>query len=269
MWRNICAVRTVNDFKTISSYRLVGKDQYELVAPGGEIASGTLGEEKYSNKADTYGLMLAIDRRDFINDDLGAITTVPRKLGRGSGLKINDIFWTIFLNNAAFFTFGNKNYILGANTNLGIDGLTLGETTFMDQVDTDGKPVGIMPQVLLVPTAISTTAAQLYKSLEMRDTTANTKTTTSNPHQGKYRVEVSRYLGNATYPGSSGKAWYLLADPNDLPVIEVAFLNGQESPTIETAEADFNILGVKMRGYHDFGVALQDPRGGVKAKGEV
>jgi len=45
----------------------------------------------------------------------------------------------------------------------------------------------------------------------------------------------------------------------DLPVIEVAFLNGQESPTIETAEADFNVLGIQMRGYHDFGVNLQDP----------
>jgi len=49
----------------------------------------------------------------------------------------------------------------------------------------------------------------------------------------------------------------------------VAFLNGQESPTIETAEADFNVLGVQMRGYHDFGVALQDFRGGVKNKGEA
>ena len=49
----------------------------------------------------------------------------------------------------------------------------------------------------------------------------------------------------------------------------MAFLNGQESPTIETAEADFNQLGIKMRGYHDFGCALQDPRGGLKSKGEV
>jgi len=37
----------------------------------------------------------------------------------------------------------------------------------------------------------------------------------------------------------------MLADANDLPVIEVAFLNGQEGPTIETAEADFNVLGVQ------------------------
>jgi hypothetical protein len=49
----------------------------------------------------------------------------------------------------------------------------------------------------------------------------------------------------------------------------VAFLNGQESPTIETTDADFKELGVQMRGYHDFGVALQDYRGGVKAKGEA
>jgi hypothetical protein len=52
-------------------------------------------------------------------------------------------------------------------------------------------------------------------------------------------------------------------------LIEVAFLNGQEAPTIETADADFNVLGVQMRGYHDFGVALQDPRAAIKCKGEA
>ena len=78
-----------------------------------------------------------------------------------------------------------------------------------------------------------------------------------------------RYLANARYTGNSAKAWYLLSDPNDLPVIEVAFLNGQEAPTIETAEADFSMLGVQMRGYHDFGVNLQDNRAGVKSKGEA
>ncbi|MCL4743269.1 MAG: hypothetical protein KJZ54_13825 [Phycisphaerales bacterium] len=268
-WRSVTAVRNVSDFKTVTSYRLVGKDQYELVAPGGELKHGTLGEESYTNKADTYGLMLSIDRRDIINDDLGAITAVPRKLGRGSGLKINDVFWTTFLNNAAFFTAGNNNFISGADTALSIDGLTKAEVTFMDQVDGDGKPIGVMPAVLLVSTALSAIGTQLFKSVELRDTTASTKYPVSNPHQGKFRVEVSRYLGNTVYAGSSTKAWYLLADPGDLPVIEVAFLNGQESPTIETAEADFNKLGVQMRGYHDFGVALQDPRGGVKSKGEA
>ena len=130
-------------------------------------------------------------------------------------------------------------------------------------------PVGIMPAILLVPTSLSAIGTMLFKSLEIRDTTTNTKYPVANPHAGKFRVEVSRYLANAQYAGSSDKAWYLLADPTDLPVIEVAFLNGQESPTIETAEADFNVLGIRMRGFHDFGVSLQEPRGGVKMKGEA
>jgi hypothetical protein len=268
-WRNICAIRSVTDFKTVTSYRLIGKDQYEQVQPGGEIKQGTLGQEVYTNKADTYGLVLSIDRRDIINDDLNAITTVPRKLGRGSGLKINDVFWTTFMNNAAFFAVGNKNYVAGADTVLSIDGLTKADVAFNDQVDNDGKPIGIMPAIILVPTALNAIGTQLYKSLEIRDNTANAKGPIGNPHVGRFRVEVSRYLANAQYTGNSAKAWYLLAEPVDLPVIEMAFLNGQESPTIETAEADFNQLGIKMRGYHDFGVALQDPRGGLKAKGEA
>ena len=85
-----------------------------------------------------------------------------------------------------------------------------------------------------------------------------------NPHQGKFRLETSRFLDNPTIPGGSDKAWFLLADPADLPAIEVVFLGGQEAPTIETADADFATLGIQLRGYHDFGVAKQDPRAAVK-----
>jgi hypothetical protein len=49
----------------------------------------------------------------------------------------------------------------------------------------------------------------------------------------------------------------------------VAFLNGIDKPTVEQADADFNTLGIQLRGYYDFGVALQDFRGGVKVTGEV
>ena len=52
-----------------------------------------------------------------------------------------------------------------------------------------------------------------------------------------------------------------------LSTIEVAFLNGVETPTVETADADFNLLGIQMRGFHDFGVSKQEFRGGVKMAG--
>lgn len=58
--------------------------------------------------------------------------------------------------------------------------------------------------------------------------------------------------------------WYLVGDPAGLPLIEAAFLDGKQVPYIESMEADFNTLGVQMRGYYDFGVSVQDIRGGLK-----
>ena len=268
-WRDVAAIRSVRDFKQVSSYTLTGGFVYEELPPGGELKHATVGEAAYTNQAKTYGRMFGIDRRDLINDDLDALTAVPRRLGRGGALKLNDVFWSVFLNNALFFVAANNNYAEGANTSLGIDSLTQAEQLFLDQTDPDGHPLAVAPVILLVPNALYVPATQIMNSTELRDPSSTKKTPVSNPHSGKFRPVRSSYLSNPKYTGNSGKAWYLLADPNDMPVIEVAFLNGQQQPTVESADADFNSLGIQMRGYHDFGVALQEPRGGVKMKGEA
>ena len=274
-WRAISRIRPVSDFKTNTVYRLTGNLKYEQVAPTGELKHGDLSEMEYTNKADTYGKMLSISRQDLINDDLGAVSDIPRMLGRGGGLKLNDVFWTEYMDNSAFFASGNNNYITGATagdtteSRLSVDGLTRAVRTFRDQTDSEGEPLGVEPRLLLVPNRLEYPAKQLYTSSEIRDTTATTKAPVGNVHAGLFQPVVSSYLGNSSYTGYSTVAWYLLASPDDLPVIEVVALNGQEMPIIESADADFNVLGIQMRGYHDFGVALQEYRGGVKAKGEA
>lgn len=269
-WREVAATRNVRDFKQVTSYRLTGGFEYEEIGPDGELKHAKVGEESYTNQARTYGKMFSITRQDLINDDLGALTVVPRRLGRGAALKLNDVFWRAFLNNAAFFAVANKNYLAGVDTLLSIDGLTKAEQLFLDQTDSDGHPLAVAPATLLVPNGLLVTATQLMQSTELRDNDAGAKKyPVTNPHAGKFGVVRSSYLSNVKYPGASTKAWYLLASPADMPVIEVAFLNGREQPTVESADADFNVLGVQMRGYHDFGVALQEPRGGVKMKGEA
>jgi phage major head subunit gpT-like protein len=269
-WKQIAAIRPVNDFKQITSYRLTGDQEYEVVAPDGELKHGQLANESFTNQAQTYGKMLAITRQDQINDDLGALTAVPKMLGRGGALKFNTVFWTAFLNSAAFFTAGHGNLQVGTpSTLLSIDSLTAAELLFLNQTDTDGKPLGLAPEILLTPNALSTKATSLTRDTEIRDTTASTKYTTSNPHAGKWKPVRSSYLSNANISGYSALAWYLLANPLSLATIEACFLNGQQNPTIETANADFNVLGIQMRGYHDFGVSLQEYRAGVKSKGEA
>jgi len=270
-WRAIAGIRPVSDFKTVTSYRLTGANQYEKVAPTGEIKHGTLAELSYTNKADTYGLMLGISRRDLINDDLGALSNVPTMIGRGAAIKLNEVFWTAFMDNASFFTSGNGNYIDGATTVLSIEGLRQADQKFLDQTDADGKPLGVNASILLVPSSLKVTALQMMNSTELATSEAlssgGAKFGTSNPFAGAYRPVATPYLNNTTFTGYSATAWYLLANPMDIATIEVAFLNGVEVPTVETADADFNTLGINMRGYHDFGVTKQDFRGGVKSKG--
>jgi hypothetical protein len=58
----------------------------------------------------------------------------------------------------------------------------------------------------------------------------------------------------------------LLANPAVLASAIMCFLNGQESPTIESADADFSTLGVEFRGYHDFGASMSEYRASVAAE---
>jgi hypothetical protein len=266
VWPEISATRSVRDFKQISSYSLTGNFTYEKLAPGGEIRHATLGNETYTNQADTYAKMLGIDRRDLINDDLGAFAEVGRKLGRGGAQAINDVFWAEFMDNATFFTSGRGNFDDGTDTAFSSSGLEAANVIWRAMTDPDGRPMGSRGAILLVPPKFEVAAMQLMNSLTIN---AADSEGTSNPWAGRFRVVVSDYLSNSSFTGYSTDAWYILADPQDVPVMEVVFLNGQEMPTIESVDMDFNRLGIGIRGYHDFGAALQEYRGGLKLKGTV
>ncbi len=139
-----------------------------------------------------------------------------------------------------------------------------------DATDGTVRHIINIPRKLVVPTTLRITALNLVNSLFTVATNTSQTSVLSpsgNVLQGSYDVVSSPYMENSTYTGNSNAAWYLLADPSDMPVIEVCFLNGVQMPTVETADADFNILGIAMRGVHDFGVASQEYRGGVRSAG--
>ncbi|MBI1375811.1 MAG: hypothetical protein GC159_24135 [Phycisphaera sp.] len=275
-WRQVAKVASVNDFKEHSRYRMTGAFKFEQVGADGELKHGKLDEQKFGQKADTHGIMFALTRQMIINDDMGAFTDIPRQIGMGAAEAIADAVWDLWLSNPVqddgktFFHADHKNFSAGANTALDVDSLTAAEILFGGQVKPNGRPLGIPATILLVPTALKVPAAQLMKSLLLNETTTADKgKPNANPHVGKFTVVSSVYLSNASFGGASSKAWYLLADPNRLPAIEIAFLNGVDRPTVEKTDADFNTLGVQFRGYIDFGVREQDHRGALKFKGEA
>jgi phage head maturation protease/phage major head subunit gpT-like protein len=254
-WRQISTVRSVNDFKSLTSYRLNGGFKFEKVPNGGELKNAAASDESRTISADTYGIMTSVTRTDLINDDLGALTAVPQRIGRGGALKLNDVFWADFVDDAAFFTAARGNLSAGTLP-LSLANLKALATKYRKLRDPDGNPVAVEPRLLLVPVDLELAAAEI-----MGSTLIQSGNTSGQPDRnvlaGRYQVVASTYLSNAT-------DYYLLASPADLPVMEVAFLNGVQSPIVETAEADFNTLGVQMRGYFDFGVAKAEYLAGVK-----
>ena len=116
---DLCSIGTVSDFKEISRYRLLGTGGFEKVAPDGELKHGKLSDQKYSNKADTYGQILALTRHDIINDDLNAFMDIPRQMGRSGAESIDELFFTLLLKNTAFFSSANGNLLTGPDTKFG------------------------------------------------------------------------------------------------------------------------------------------------------
>ena len=268
LWREIAITKPVTDFKTVTSYRLLDNMEYEKLGPAGKIKHGSVGEESYTRSADTYAKMFTLTRTDIINDDLGVLDDLRTRLGFGAAQKLSNIFWQAFLN-STMFTTARGNYIEGSTTNLGTDGvgLQLGVDKFKTRrsSSTDNqKRIGGKPSKLLVPTELSVNAEKIYRNQNFG---GGTSVEEANIHFNKYQPVEVPWLSDPDFAGASATAWYLFGDTNRFAPMVVSFLNGNEQPTVESADADFDTLGVDFRGYHDFGVDEAEYLAGIKSKG--
>jgi hypothetical protein len=243
-WDQIAGVRSVSDYKTITGVRLNGGFEFTEVANDGELQSADASDETRTIKAKLYGRLSSITMVDLVNDDLGALTQVSSRLGYGAAIGLNKAFWKEFeADNATYFS---KETAAAGNA-LSLTSLGTATKGFRKLKNPDGNPLGIPPSVLLVPVDLEIPAAELMSS-SLLITGSDTVRGNANVMSGRYRVVSSSYLTSAT-------SWWLAADPRALPAMEVAFLNGNRQPTVESADADFSTLGIMVRGHWSWGVA--------------
>ncbi len=275
-WPKFCVVRNNADFKAHTRYRLDSSGSFRQVGPDGELKHVGLTDDTYTNTLATYGALIALTRQMIVNDDLGAFTQIPTMLGRMAAIRIEEAVFVLLLSNpGSFFHNTNRNKMTGAGSALGITSMSTAEQKFLDQLDPNKKPILVSPVGVLVPTGLKVTAETLYSERMLIAGTSTDAQPAANPHAGKYPVVASPYLNNtsitdqdgAAISGQSSTAWYMFADPAIRAAIAVAFLNGQQTPTIQSAETDFSTLGMQWRAFHDFGVGMEDPVAMVKADG--
>ena len=249
-YEKIASVRTVSDYKTMTGIRLNGGFEFQDVGPTGELKSAAASDETRTIAAKLTGRLSSVSMVDIINDDLGALADVPKRLGRGAALKLNTDFWT------AFVAGGYGAATPGGGNALSLTSLKAVVAAWRKLTDTDGNPLAIPAKYLLVPPELEITAAELMTS-SLLITGNTTPSGNKNVLAGRYEVVASSYLTSAT-------TWWLVADPMDLPAMEIAYLGGRREPTVESADVDFAQLGIQFRGHFSYGVAVAETKGAYK-----
>lgn len=264
-WNRIAVTGSVSDFKVNSRYNVGSFNSLDTVLENQEFTHGSFGEEREQIQAATKGKLINLSRQMIINDDLGAFLRIAQMMGRAAQRTIGNDVYNVLFNNplmsdgVALFsdpTHGNLATVGGA---ISVATLGAGKSVMRLQKDVNLRDtLNIMPSVLLAPVAKEDLAMQIIAS-ETDPTGSNSRV----PNPVRNMVEV---ITDPRLDTDSLTAWYLLADPAFAPTIEVAFLDGNQTPYLET-QMGFTIDGVTWKVRLDYGTAAVDWRTGYKNPG--
>ncbi|MGN1125991.1 MAG: hypothetical protein ACI4RI_00990 [Ruminococcus sp.] len=263
----------LTDFKKADNYWVSGPVGELLEVPeNGELKADTISDkERPQRQLKTYGRQFSMSRQAFINDDIGVLTSIPGKYAVSGKKTINKQVYSILVNNPDIYD-GEKLFcskhgnLVSKGTGVTMESVCAMATAMGTQVDDFGDSIIINPSIIVVPVGYSFDMYTLFFSPTI-STAGNTQAV--NPlYQYRESITVVEDSTINALCGGSGKVtpWFLFADLNDCPGIEVAYLNGQEVPTIRRSEKP-GTLGFVWDVYHDWAVSLMDYRGIFKNPG--
>jgi len=252
---------TVPDFKQVSRVALGDAPELELLPEGADIKAGLMGEaaEKYSIA--TYAKMIRFSRQMLVNDDLDALTRVPEMFGRRAAEKESDLVWAVIMANAALsdtvalFHATHANLNSGGAAAIALASVGAARAAMRKQVGVNGSRITLNPTWLFVPPELETVAQQFVSANIVPEAF-----TTNNPFAGKLQVAVEPRLSDSALTGYDVNAWLLTADTSQVDILELARLQGQEGPVIESDEM-FDYEGMKIKCRLDIGAKAIDYRG--------
>lgn len=256
--------RKVSDFKTISNVQ-IGEGQDLLEVPeGAEYKLATVGEGAEKYVLVKYGRIYKYSFEMLLNDDLDAFMRTIGFFGDASARLESDLFWAQLTDNPILQTDGKALFHADHN-NLNIGGAAaLGEAPLgqmraatRKQVGLDGHILNLVNKHLIVPASLETGAEKLVTTITPATSgNVNVFSTTS-----KMNLIVEPRLDT-----SSTTAYYNSCDKNQIDLVEMARLEGEEAPSI-TTEAGFNSDSIKFKGRNFVAFKVLDFRGFQKNDG--
>lgn len=252
------SVGNLSDFKIATRTDLGSFPTLSKVSEGAEFKYVTMGERAETAALATYGKLFSITRQAIINDDLGAFTRIPQKMGRAAIRTVGDLVFSIYLNNPAMAD--GKTLFHADHNNLasagGINTATIDAARVLMGKQKDGDAfLNLRPKFLICDLA-DEGAAKVALESEFEVGAANKNNTVPNSVRG-----IAQVLSDARLSGHNG--WYLQADPAMHDTIEVLYLDGQQAPVLEQQNG-WGIDGVEFKVRMDAAAKAWDSKGLVK-----
>jgi ATP-dependent protease ClpP protease subunit len=269
-WSRFCAVSDLSDFRP--HYRNITGSFSDLATLGenGEIQDGTLDDSrKETITGSTKARILNLSHQAIVNDDMGVFTGAARALGRAAQRAVeNDVYTLIGLASSfgpamsdgdTLFHSNHGNVSTGAVSTANVAAainvlksqtLPKASTGVNEYIDLAMPPIFVGPLGLAMD-------ARVVNENQYDD--ADSKFQKPNKSRG--------LLGDIVgTPRRTGLPWFLFANPSELPVIEVGFVQGQREPQL-VMEESFRQYGVAWRVVYDYGVAAVNWLGCVRSTG--
>ncbi|QDQ26708.1 Clp protease ClpP [Chitinimonas arctica] len=262
-WTRFCARGSVSDFRAHPRYRVGSLGNLDSLSELGEFKNKSIPDgEKAAITAGTKGNIINLSRQAVINDDLGAFVGLATMLGRAAKRTVEADVYALLASNPVMKDgnplFHASHGNIGVAAPPSVASFDEARVLMAKQKDVGGNDfLDLRPAIWLGPTGMGGDA-KVINGAEYDPDTSN-KLQKPNKVRGLFSDLVDS-------PRLDGTAWYAFANPVDAPVIEVAFLDGQDQPFLEL-ENGFSVDGARYKVRLDYGTGAIDHRGATMNNG--
>lgn len=285
-YRQVARIMPASDLRAHNLHSFGGVSSLAKVADGAEVVRGTVPDSKKEIVTPAqFARIFAITDATFINDDIGALTSLPMEFGAAADTTVNEWFWYQFLQAsgvgptmnedsvALFDTSGHSNYVTSGGAAPSATTFNVAYGAMMKKTGLNGKPLGAltMPKLIAIPPALRGTTLDFLATEYL--ISSNNKKRNIYFEAVEPVIEPLLELG-ITLTGDnapaavtgSATAWMLFADPAVFPTGVVAFYDGDTPKVVENRPID--MIGTEYRVQLDFGVGVANWRGAYKNDGD-
>lgn len=259
-WRKIVTINPVFDFRTNRRNRVGGYGDLPTVGQGqpyNALGSPTNEEATYTptKKGGTEDITLEAIK----NDDVGAIRRIPQKLSRAAARTLYKFVFDMLATNPTVYD--SVALFHASHGNLGSAALAAASfaarrQAMIKQTELNsGEQLGIAPKYMIVPVDLDKTGYDLI---------ATPRNSDFNPTAADFTRTLQMELIVVPY-WTDANNWFFSAAPEDIPGIEIGFLDGKEEPELfvqdlPNAGSMFNNDKLTYKLRHIYGGAVTDVR---------